>query len=165
MAAGNIFSHFVLYFTMLCALTGWILNIIGLSIRTDYTKKGVGMHPLSLYWWYHWFYFLTILLVLGCIWKAAVDTYRFLIISFLTISFIFLVNDINDQLRASTPSEYDKNSGFALSAAGTIIMSLAFIPWIVIIGSDANSKIHRWASLTLPTRRHDRTDPAPMAQV
>ncbi|KAJ3054410.1 hypothetical protein HK097_001881 [Rhizophlyctis rosea] len=157
MAAKNFMNHFVLIATAIFAICGFILEIVGLSIRqdnTNYNRK----NPLGLQWLFFVFYFVTIAAFLACIWKSVVDGYRLLLLALCSIAFVFTVLDCEWALNVGR-AVIDPDNGGDVHTAGLILMGISFITWVIVLGAAHNSGLARAADLTLPTHRPGRTQP------
>ncbi|KAJ3043754.1 hypothetical protein HDV00_004160 [Rhizophlyctis rosea] len=159
MPAKNLGRHFVLVATTILALCGWILDIIGISIQQNKRWDGYSRkNPISLYWFFTWFYFFTIIAFLVSVFRSTIEAYRLLLVALFSIAFVFTVYDTEFSLSLAR-SNYDPSNGAAVETAGTILLGITFLSWIITLGSSANSGLLKGADLTLPTTRPGRTQP------
>ncbi|KAJ3300158.1 hypothetical protein HK104_003768 [Borealophlyctis nickersoniae] len=157
MSLKNLLSHYFFLATAILAVTGWVLNIIGVSLLQKQNNGWKNKNPVSLNWFWHFYYLFCIVIFLATIAMSRVHTYRLLLLAFLTAAFVFTVLDCDGAYNRNAAGDIENNG--STSFAGLIILAITFALWIIVLGSAENSRINQAANLELPLHKRGRTSP------
>ncbi|KAF9505907.1 hypothetical protein BS47DRAFT_1374219 [Hydnum rufescens UP504] len=145
-----IISHYVLLFTFVLAIIGWLTAFIGQAIATSsYTHRSVGPAWFGI--------FLQLFVVLGVLHTLATDAiamHRLQISVFTAVALVFAVIAVDDTI-------YSPQSSLQATGAGWIL--LAIIIWALYFTSEEDSlQLHvlnmmGTGGLTPPSRHRRRT--------
>jgi len=149
----TIFSHYVLFVTLVLALVGWFTAVIGQIVATaHYGHRSVGPAWFAI--------FLQLFLTAGVVHTLATDSiamHRFQIAVFAAVALVLAVIIVDDTIYADAPS-------LSATGAGWMLIAAADILWCLFFTSEEDSlQLHLFnylgnGGLTSPGRHRRRTN-------